>query len=133
MILVCEGSLFRPFVNVTKLLKTLKEHCLEKGQHLAVASRASNLKQAMEAIDHFGWTKYFSSIQIYPTCKIEHMKAIKKELNLDNCKGFLFFDDENRNIIDTKSIGVLPYLVSRDEGFNRHELFDGLAQFNSRK
>ena len=30
------------YPDVTLLLKTLKEHCLVKGQHLAVASRAYN-------------------------------------------------------------------------------------------
>lgn len=127
------GNYFRPFINTTKLLKTLKEHCLDKDQHLAVASRATNPKLAMKAIEDFGWKNYFSSIQIYPTSKIKHMHAIQKELNLDNCEDFLFYDDDNRNIIDTESLGVLAYLVRQDQGFNRYELFDGLAKFNNRK
>ena len=127
------GNYFKPFINVTKLLSTLKEHCLDKNQHLAVASRSSNPTLALQAIEDFGWKKFFSSIQIYPTSKVKHMKAIRNELNLENCESFLFYDDENRNIIETKSLGVLAYLVNQNQGFNRNELFDGLAQFNNRK
>jgi len=36
------GIELNSYPDVTRILKTLKEHCLIEGQHLAVASRANN-------------------------------------------------------------------------------------------
>ena len=123
----------KPFTNVNKILKTLKEHCLKEGQHLAIASKASAKKMALIAFKEYGWNNNFSSIQIYYETKTTHMNEIRKDLKLENCNDFLFFDDDQRNIIETSKIGVHAYLVTQDEGLNRFELFDGLIKFNNSK
>lgn len=115
---------------MTKILKTLKEKCLNKNQHLAVASRTHAIKRANEAIKLFGWDKYFSSIQIFPSSKIQHMKEIQKELEIQNFKEILFYDDEERNIVDTSKLGVLAYFV--ENGVDTQEIIDGLNQFNKK-
>ena len=120
----------KTYRNVHKILKTLKEHCLGGDQHLAIASRTCAIKSAKQAVELFGWNKYFSSIQIFPDKKIQHMKKIQKELNISSFDQILFYDDEERNIVDTSSIGVLAYFVS--DGVDTKELIDGLTQFNER-
>ena len=121
-----------PFENVSKILKTLKENCLNESQHLAIASRAYQKKQALIAFKEFGWSEYFSSIQIYYDddfdSKIVHLKKISEELSITNCQQILFFDDEPKNIRETTSIGVLAHRVSN--GLNKSELFTGLKKFN---
>ena len=127
------GNHLTPFKNVNKILKTLKEHCLKEGQHLAIASKASAKTMALTAFKEYGWNNNFSSIQIYYDTKTTHMNEIRKDLKLENCNDFLFFDDDQRNIIETSKIGVHAYLVTQDEGLNRFELFDGLNKFNKSK
>ena len=86
---------------------------------------------ALDLIHLFGWTEYFSSFQIYHICKVNHMNAIKKELNFDNFSDVLFFDDEYRNIIDTKKIGVEPIHVEQHVGVNSQVMMMGLKKFDS--
>ena len=105
----------KPFTNVNKILKTLKEHCLKEGQHLAIASKASAKEMALIAFKEYGWNNNFSSIQIYYETKTTHMNEIRKDLKLENCNDFLFFDDDQRNIIETSKIGVHAYLVTQDD------------------
>ena len=114
-------------------MKTLKENCLFRNQYLAIASRAHSRELALQALEYFGLKNYFSSFQIYPLSKVEHMNEIKKELKLKDFTQILFFDDENRNIVETSDIGVLACLVSKSDGFNRLELMNGLNEFNNRQ
>lgn len=127
------GNYLRPFQDVTRILTTLKDHCLKRNQHLAVASRASSRNLALKAIEEFGWTRFFSSIQIYPEVKTIHMKNIITELNIQSYDQILFFDDEHRNIVDTSVIGVLACLVTQKNGFDKTQIFDGLRSYNDRE
>jgi hypothetical protein len=120
-------------LNLIWIIKTLKKHCFKEGQHLAIASKASAKTMALIAFKEYGWNNNFSSIQIYYDTKTTHMNEIRKDLKLENCNDFLFFDDDQRNIIETSKIGVHAYLVTQDEGLNRFELFDGLNKFNKSK
>lgn len=127
------GNYLYSYINASKILKTLKENCLFKNQHLAIASRATTSEIAMQAIELFGWKDYFSSIQIYPNSKVEHMNTIKKELKLKSFDQILFFDDELRNIEETTKLGVSAYLISKPVGLNRHEMFNGLTQYSNQQ
>lgn len=124
-----EGFLIRGYDDVTKILKTLKEHCLEDHQHLAIASRSTTAKLAMESINLLGWEKYFSSFQIYPTNKIRHMNTIKDELKFEKFEDVLFFDDDYSNIKSTSSIGVFAYEVNQNTGVDVKTIMHALEQF----
>ena len=128
-----QGMKWMAFKDVTKILKTLKEHCLESNQYLAIASRSTTNELARNAIDLFGWTSYFSSIQIYPKSKLIHMKEIMTDLNVGKYQEILFFDDETHtNIIPTRKVGITACEIDPTNGLTMNDLIDGLYKFNER-
>jgi magnesium-dependent phosphatase-1 len=125
-----EGFDMSGFVDVSKILKTLKEKCLKPGQHLAIASRSTTPELAMRTMELHGWKDYFSSFQIYPRNKTEHMTKIKNELKFDKFQEVLFFDDEYHNIMDTGYLGVCAIEIKRSFGLNMETFFAGLDRFS---
>jgi len=126
------GFLVKGFDEVTKILHTLKEYCLDENQHLAIASRSTTHDLCMQSIELLNWKKYFSSFQIYPSSKINHMNEIKKELNFKNFEEVLFFDDDYSNIKSTSSIGVFAYEVNQKTGVNLEAMIDGLNKYSAK-
>ncbi len=122
------GDIYKPFKDVTRILRTLKEKCLGEGGHLAIASRSTTKNLAMQAIEIYGWMPYLSSFQIYPKIKDVHMYAIKKELSAEFIE-MLFFDDEERNYKPTADIGVVPFLVNQADGLNLQAMCEGLNRY----
>lgn len=117
------GRIVNPFPEVRDILADLSA----AGVVLGVASRTTEVKGARKLIETLGWDKYLTHKEIYPGCKITHFENLKK------CTQFrysemLFFDDEERNIRDLTSIGVVSILVD-DRGVNRKSLRDGLLRF----
>lgn len=125
-----EGYEYKPFKDVTRILRTLKEKCLDEDGHLAIASRSTTEDLAMQAIKIYGWQKYLSSFQIYPKVKSIHMQEIKKELEFEEFTDVLFFDDEERNYKPTAQLGVVPFLVNQVDGLNMEAMFNGLIKYN---
>jgi magnesium-dependent phosphatase 1 len=125
-----DGFEMSGFVDVSRILKTLKEKCLGPDQHLAIASRSTTPELAMETIELHGWKNYFSSFQIYPRNKTEHMKKIKEDLKFDKYQEVLFFDDEYHNIMDTSYLGVCAIEINRSLGLNIETLLAGLDHFS---
>jgi magnesium-dependent phosphatase 1 len=126
------GFKMNGFKDINKILKTLKEHCLNDNQYLAVASRSTTPKLAMEAIEALGWTEYFSSVQIYPKSKTIHMSKIKEDLKFESYDQVLFFDDEHTNIKETSKMGVCAILIACETGVDMNTLLNGLNKFNSK-
>lgn len=120
------------YKEVTTILHTLKNYCFDDDQHLAVASRSTTEDLAKKLIEELGWTEYFSSFQIYPRNKINHMKQIMEELKFDKYEEVLFFDDEVTNIHTTSSIGVVAIEIDHQTGFNMDILKHGLTHFENR-
>ncbi len=127
------GNGRKAFKDVTMIIKTLREKCLHKNGHLAIASKSSTYAQAMKGIDIYGWSKYFSSFQIYSTSKTKHMAEIKKELKFENFSQVLFFDDCRQNIRSTASLGVTPILVSDRTGLDMETICKGLTEYDTRR
>lgn len=123
------GSDLSGFPDVTRILHTLKHHCLEDEQHLAIASRSPAEEIARQVIDHLGWTSYFSSFQIYPSCKTNHMNQIKRDLGFKRFDEVLFFDDHPANITSTRGIGVMAIKVYEAKGLTMNDLFHGLKEY----
>jgi hypothetical protein len=119
-----------PFDHVDTILKTLKINCLTNNQHLAIASRALNRDLALKAIDLFGWSNLFSSMQIHPGSKVIHLNDIKFELKFNKFSDVLFFDDNINNIIELKNIGVKAFHVNYEEGLNINTIHDGLKMYD---
>lgn len=121
------------FEQMDEILTTLRKHCLTENEHLAVASRSTTPDLAKKALSLLGWLDYFSSVQIYPTSKVKHMNQIKEDLKFDSFKDVLFFDDEPRNIIETRHMGVTAIEVNSGFGANLDAMIHGFNQFNSKK
>ena len=120
------------FKDVPVILKTLREHCLDENQHLAVASHSTTHDLCIESMELLGWKDYFSSFQIYSTStKILHMKAIRDELKFENFEEVLFFDDDDFNIKTTASIGVFGQKVKQNTGVTISLLIEALHKFSS--
>ena len=126
------GNGFKSYKDVNLILRTLKEKCLGNDGHLAIASKSTTGKLAMQAIEFYGWKEYLSSFQIYYITKSKHMNEIKKELGFESFEEVLFFDDDRSNVPPTRQLGVLPFLVDSD-GLTKQAMINGLTQFNDKQ
>lgn len=116
------GAKVNCYPQANEVLKTLHEMECD----MAVASRTSEIEGAHQLIKLFDWDKYFKYKEIYPGCKVAHFQQFKKNSNIDY-EDMLFFDDENRNIVDLSKLNVTAILVDNgmdmkllNEGLNRH-------------
>ena len=96
-----DGRNIRLYDDVKEVLETVAG----RGYPLAAASRTHEPSWALELMDLFGITAYFEYREIYPGPKVPHFEVLK------NKSGFgygdmIFFDDEQRNIIDVAELGV---------------------------
>lgn len=128
------GLQMNGFKDVNKILFTLKNHCLNesKSEYLAIASRSTTPDLAKETIEALGWTNYFSSFQIYPKTKTNHMKKILEELNMTNYEDILFFDDEFQNIKHTSPLKLTAIEVDPSIGVDLKLLYHGLETFEKK-
>lgn len=114
---------FRLYPEVMSILDELEsEGCL-----LALASRTEQPSWAREALDLMGIRQRFQFEEIYPGSKVRHFDSLR------NASGsaygeMLFFDDEDRNIIEVGALGVTAIHVGN--GMNRGLLDRGLKAWS---
>lgn len=89
------------YTDVVSVLNRLKK----AGKQLAVASRTTAPIIARNLMELFEIRHFFDYEEIYPTSKILHFRAINEQSGVTFNK-MVFFDDEHRNIVDVKSLGV---------------------------
>jgi magnesium-dependent phosphatase 1 len=89
------------YADVVQALNRLKK----AGKLLAVASRTTAPVIARNLLDLFEIRHLFDYEEIYPTSKILHFRAINEQSGIAFDK-MVFFDDEHRNIVNVKSLGV---------------------------
>ena len=96
---------------------------------IAAASRTETPKEAREFLKLIGLYHFFDHLEIYPGCKLAHFQKLreKSEVCYDN---MIFFDDEERNIKDIRTLGVTCIHVSN--GLDIKCVEQGLKQFKSR-
>ncbi|KAI2473573.1 magnesium-dependent phosphatase-1 [Annulohypoxylon bovei var. microspora] len=89
------------------------------------ASGAGSKKDKVrKAFDFFD-----AGLEIYPSSKIQHFKALGKRTGIPHSE-MLFFDDESRNR-DTESLGVTMWLVR--DGVTWNEVVEGIKEWRRRK
>lgn len=120
-----EQKEMQSFPEVNQLLHVIKN---ELEIDMAAASRTEYPVGAHSLIDLFVWQQYFRFRQIYPGSKISHFGQFKKLVSLPYDQ-MLFFDDEERNIVDVKELGVTCVKVDPEVGMNFDYLENGLDQF----
>nr|AAX96403.1 haloacid dehalogenase-like hydrolase, putative [Oryza sativa Japonica Group] len=110
------------------ILKALKD----RGIEMAIASRASRKKGVAKAfLEKLGIHFMFGAQEIFYTWspKNEHFQSIHRKTGVP-FKSMLFFDDEARNIIATRKLGVSCVLV--DTGITLEKLRTGLSNYANR-
>ena len=126
-----EDTRIKAYPDVTEIVRTLRVDCMGRNDHIAIASRALNRSLALKAIDLFGWTPYISSFQIHPGSKVIHMNDIKFDLKFNKFNDVLFFDDDQRNLNELKSIGVVGYKLDPQTGLTITDVLNGLTLFDN--
>ncbi|RWS30481.1 magnesium-dependent phosphatase 1-like isoform X1 [Leptotrombidium deliense] len=94
---------------------------------MGVASRTEYPEGANQLLHLFGFEKLFKFKEIYPGCKVTHFEQFKKASGIQ-FKEMLFFDDEERNIIDVSRLGVTAILVNPETGVTMKNVTDALAK-----
>lgn len=89
-----------------KILELLNE----LGCIVAIASRTEEPSWARQLIKLFEIEHFFHHMEIYPTSKLRHLSKIKEASGID-VEEMVFFDDEHRNIVDARSMGIEAVLV----------------------
>jgi magnesium-dependent phosphatase 1 len=118
------------FEDIDELLKFLYEQSLNGKLKLAVASRSTGRKAAMDYLKLLGYDKYFSSIQIYPGNKTRHIKKICEEIGHRNFNEIIFYDDDVENMYNTKHLGIHTCLLNPKNGLNLACFIKSLKDFN---
>ncbi|KAI8961395.1 magnesium-dependent phosphatase-1 [Daldinia sp. FL1419] len=96
----------------------------ESGADGGSGSSNSKKDKVRKAIEFFD-----AGLEIYPSSKIQHFKALNKRTGIPYTE-MLFFDDESRNR-DTESLGVTMWLVR--DGVTWNEIVEGIKEWRRRK
>ncbi|KPM05085.1 Magnesium-dependent phosphatase-like protein [Sarcoptes scabiei] len=110
----------------TEIMRRLKS----LGYRIGVASRTSCIEEANDLIRLFDWDCLIDFKQIYPGRKTSHIGKIKEESGYE-LNEMIFYDDENRNIVDLERINVCSILVP--DGINFGILQKGIDKFLKKK
>ncbi|KAH9522769.1 Magnesium-dependent phosphatase 1 [Dermatophagoides farinae] len=116
------GALVKYYPEVPAILERLKS----LGYMIGIASRTSAIQEANDLLQLLKWNHWIDYKQIYPGCKIQHLTQLSKQ---SGCQfdQIIFFDDEQRNIIDLKRINVCSILVNNGMTFKL--LNEGIDKF----
>uniref|UniRef100_A0A1B6HJS9 Magnesium-dependent phosphatase-1 n=2 Tax=Homalodisca liturata TaxID=320908 RepID=A0A1B6HJS9_9HEMI len=117
-----ELTLISLYPEVKDILQSMSKHFL-----LAVASRVEDITVAYQLLSFCQISSYFPLKEIYPTSKSIHLKRLQARSG-HHAHEMLFFDDDKRNIRDSKNIGVQAVQVLN--GLSWHVVIDGLSLFS---
>ncbi len=101
------GRWIRLYPEVQDILEKLKSMNIL----VAIASRTHEPEKAIQLLQLFDIGKYFDIKEIYPGSKITHLKKIREQTRCPFDQ-IVFFDDEDRNIEDAKSLGIISVLIN---------------------
>ncbi|VDD76586.1 unnamed protein product [Mesocestoides corti] len=114
----------KPYPHSEDVLSRIKQ---EPGIKLAVASMTSSPKVGHKLIKLYGWDKYFDYLEIYPTSKTKHFKALTQKSDIPYDQ-MMFFDDMSFNIHEIGKLGV--HAVQVHNGVDFPFLRRALEQFD---
>ncbi|KAG8281880.1 Magnesium-dependent phosphatase 1 [Homalodisca vitripennis] len=117
-----ELNLISLYPEVKDILQSMSKHFL-----LAVASRVEDITVAYQLLSFCHISSYFPLKEIYPTSKSIHLKRLQARSG-HHAHEMLFFDDDKRNIRDSKNIGVQAVQVLN--GLSWHVVIEGLSLFS---
>lgn len=119
----------RPFPDVYRIFGHLREADIR----IAFATRTKYPTGAMQLIDKLRFHQFVSHIEISSGSKVYHFNRIRDESGVPFDE-MMFFDDEERNIVDIAPLGVHSVLVSPETGVTEavvHQELDKYANNTS--
>ncbi|HOK50762.1 MAG: magnesium-dependent phosphatase-1 [Bacteroidales bacterium] len=96
-----ENRIIQLYPDVWEIIHLLKRH----GRKIAVASRTEQPAWARQILDLMDLRQWFDYEEIFPDRKIYHLQNIHRQSGIP-FNQMVFFDDEQRNIIDVTTLGV---------------------------
>ena len=114
------------YPDVVKILQHLKV----ENYQIAVASRTGCISEAESLLHLFDLNHFFSMKQIYPGSKISHFSHFHKVSKVAY-EDMVFFDDEERNIIELSRIGVTCHYIRN--GMKWKDWHEGLEKHKKKK
>lgn len=123
------GKVVDRYDRVVRLYPDVAEilhECDAVGISMALASRTEQPVWARQLIDLLDISYRFEFTEIFPDSKLQHFAALRDASGVDYDR-MLFFDDEQRNIVEVGTLGVTCVFVPA--GINRKLFRDGMQQF----
>lgn len=100
------GNIMKLYPDTLRILNNLRG----LGIQLAVASRTNEPTWARQLMKLLEIEHYFEFTEIYPASKLRHLSKISSESGVPYSE-IVFFDDEHRNIVDARSLGIEAVFV----------------------
>ena len=122
------GVRMDPFPDVHDILKQLRENQIP----MAAASRTTYPEGAFSLLKLLGWNELLQYKEIYPGSKITHFKRLNAASGVP-FEDMIFYDNEDRNIVDVSKLGVTCVLVDSYTGVTWKSLEKGFKAFAERK
>ncbi|XP_037359036.1 magnesium-dependent phosphatase 1 isoform X1 [Talpa occidentalis] len=116
------GQTIRLYPEVPEILERLRD----LGVLVAAASRTGEIEGATQLLELFDLGRHFVHQEIYPGSKVTHFERLQLKTGIPFSQ-MIFFDDENRNIVDVSKLGVTCIYVQN--GMSLQTLTQGLETF----
>ena len=112
----------RLYPEVPEILETVES----LGCKMAIASRTDQPEWARKLLELMGHWSRFDRTEIFPSSKLAHFSNLNRDLGIPY-EEMLFFDDEDRNIVEVGTLGVKCQQV--DRGIDLEVFQTGLELF----